>query len=336
MKFLRKFVYGLIFGATAVAALSDKPAVAQEMTMLLCNTNGTAVRVYESNNQVLMRAYNRELNQVWLNDAPTDINVVSNGIEYINQQGESTLRLTADTGAYLDTGADTVGNCGVQIEDLSERGMIQAGSVVGTVAYEGRISLEPGAVVKTRLVDLDSNATVAEHTVVTTGEQVPVPFYLSYNPIDLMANPDHQYGITAQILVQDEVRWKTDGNGLLMTQGFPSAVALTVAPIEETALGGATDGPGQLTEGDGQLPDAIATAVITTLSQDVGTASPQIRRYSRKTWSDGCLGVGGPAEICLAAITEGWEVEVIDTTTNQSYIYRTNSDGTQVRRADGQ
>ncbi|NEZ60432.1 hypothetical protein DXZ20_33295 [Leptolyngbyaceae cyanobacterium CCMR0081] len=324
MTVVRKFGYGIIVAATAAVALTDKPAVAKEMTMILCETSGTAVRVYENNDQVLMRAYNRELNQVWLNDALTDINVVPNGIEYANQQGRSTLRLTVDTGA---------GDCAVQTEDQSEGGTIHAGSIIGTVNYLARIGLEPGSVVKTMLVDLDSDAIVAENIVVTTGQQVPIPFHLSYDPNNLTAS--HQYGLTAQILVQDEVRWQTVGDGLLMTQGVPSAVALTVEPVEETALDGATDKPVEPAEADGQLPDAIATAVTTALSQEFGTASPQVSRYSRETWSDGCLGLGGPAESCLAALTEGWEVEVLDTATGQSYIYRTNSDGTQVRRDDG-
>jgi len=81
-----------------------------------------------------------------------------------------------------------------------------------------------------------------------------------------------------------------------------------------------------------KLPDEIATRVKAKLSEELGETSLQVGRYSREIWSDGCLGLGGPAELCLAALTEGWQVEVIDTT-GQSYFYRTNLGGDSIRRS---
>ncbi len=49
-----------------------------------------------------------------------------------------------------------------------------------------------------------------------------------------------------------------------------------------------------------------------------------------KEWSDGCLGLGGPAESCIAAITPGYEVTVQVSGAEQKY--RTNADGSQIRR----
>ncbi len=82
------------------------------------------------------------------------------------------------------------------------------------------------------------------------------------------------------------------------------------------------------------LPDTIQTQVRTDLANHLGIPSDQItiQKYSRQTWSDGCLGLGGPAELCLAALTEGWQVEVVDNETNDTYIYRTNLNGDQIRR----
>ncbi len=57
-----------------------------------------------------------------------------------------------------------------------------------------------------------------------------------------------------------------------------------------------------------------------------------IQNYSQQTWPDGCLGLGGANELCLAALTEGWQVEAIDTETNETYVYRTNLNGDQIRR----
>lgn len=80
------------------------------------------------------------------------------------------------------------------------------------------------------------------------------------------------------------------------------------------------------------LPDEIATQVKAALTQETGATALEIGRYRRETWSDGCLGLGGPAEACLAALTEGWQVEVIDTATDKRYVYRTNLVGDSVRR----
>lgn len=50
-----------------------------------------------------------------------------------------------------------------------------------------------------------------------------------------------------------------------------------------------------------------------------------------KGWSDSCLGLGGPAEICAAAITPGYEVTM--QAQGKTHVYRTNNTGTSVREA---
>ncbi|MDB9526686.1 hypothetical protein PN498_11850 [Oscillatoria sp. CS-180] len=80
------------------------------------------------------------------------------------------------------------------------------------------------------------------------------------------------------------------------------------------------------------LPDAIAEEIKVQLSEEIGDVPLRIGRYSRETWSDGCLGLGGPAELCLAVLTEGWQVEVIDSS-DRSYFYRTDLSGNSIRRS---
>lgn len=323
---LRKVGYSLLAGVAAVITLSEKPAAAEEMTLVLCETSGSTVRVYEDNGQVLMRAYNRQLGRVWMNHTPTEIKVTANGVEYTNLLGELATRLSVDTSA---------GDCAIKVENQSENGSLivneTASSVIGTVTYRARIGLQPGSVIKAKLVDLDRGATIAEQTIVTTGQQVPIPFHLLYRPSDI--DPSRRHGVRAEIFVQDELHWNTTTDYPVITQGAPSTVEVVV----EFAENAAAPGPAPIkptepaSEGEA-LPDAIASAVKATLSQELGDASLQVGGYRRKTWLDGCLGLGGPAESCLAVLTEGWHVELIDTTTGQNYFYRTNSDGTQVRR----
>lgn len=47
------------------------------------------------------------------------------------------------------------------------------------------------------------------------------------------------------------------------------------------------------------------------------------------TWSDGCLGLGGPAESCLQARVPGFRVEML--AQGKTHLYRTNKNGTVIR-----
>jgi len=84
---------------------------------------------------------------------------------------------------------------------------------------------------------------------------------------------------------------------------------------------------------DQPLPDTISNQVKVALADRLNVTVEQlaIGRHSRETWSDGCLGLGGAAESCLAALTEGWQIEVIDTQSGKSYFYRTDLSGEQIR-----
>lgn len=66
------------------------------------------------------------------------------------------------------------------------------------------------------------------------------------------------------------------------------------------------------------LPDEITQKVTQMLATNIGVSVSEvgIERYSRETWNDGCLGLGGPAESCLAALTEGWQVEAVHVESN--------------------
>jgi len=48
-----------------------------------------------------------------------------------------------------------------------------------------------------------------------------------------------------------------------------------------------------------------------------------------KDWTDGCLGLGGPEESCLQAITPGYQITLTDM--DYDYVVRTDLDGNSVR-----
>ena len=79
------------------------------------------------------------------------------------------------------------------------------------------------------------------------------------------------------------------------------------------------------------LSDRVAKAVITDLSKQTGipTEKLKITRYSRQTWSNGCLGIAKPDEICTQALVEGWRVVVSGN--NRTWVYRSDRNGRIVR-----
>ena len=70
------------------------------------------------------------------------------------------------------------------------------------------------------------------------------------------------------------------------------------------------------------LNDAVKQTSKTVSALEITEAKPQ-------EWSDGCLGLGKPDEICTQAITPGWEVVVTDGLRN--WTYRTDNVGDTVR-----
>lgn len=84
-------------------------------------------------------------------------------------------------------------------------------------------------------------------------------------------------------------------------------------------------------EADALPPVAIVRA-REALADDlnVGIESVTIESYERADWSDSCLGLGGPAESCLAVITPGWQVSLM-VDGSDSYEVRTDELGEIVR-----
>jgi hypothetical protein len=76
-------------------------------------------------------------------------------------------------------------------------------------------------------------------------------------------------------------------------------------------------------------PAAAAARKDLATKLGVGEGSIVIMLIENKTWSDGCLGLGGPAESCLAAQTEGFRVEL--EASGKTYVYRTDATGAAVR-----
>ncbi|PSB29983.1 hypothetical protein C7B70_17250 [Chlorogloea sp. CCALA 695] len=80
-----------------------------------------------------------------------------------------------------------------------------------------------------------------------------------------------------------------------------------------------------------QLPDRVANAVLADLSKQTRLSARQLQvtQYSRQTWSDACLGLAKPGEMCSQAVVEGWRVVVSNG--QQNWVYRTDRNGRLLR-----
>ena len=313
----------LVFTPT-VAIAKPVEAIAQENSLIICETASTTVRVYEENDDLLMRAYDRNRRHVWMNRTMTSVRGTNTGLEYTNELGELAVRVSVD----LDDGS-----CAIQVNDApAESGTVLRNdtvhSVIGTITYRERIALPPNTTLITQLVGLDASEpeTLAEQRMVTAGEQVPIPFHLFYSPDEI--NLNHPYAVMAQMMVDGELRWTTPKAYPVITQNAPFAVEVVVNLVANDA---ASESPNPVGEEE-PLPEAIASAIKTAFVAEFGATPFQIDQYSRETWSDGCLELGGPDESCLAVITDGWRVAIVDLTTDQRYVYRTTLSGNSVRR----
>lgn len=85
-------------------------------------------------------------------------------------------------------------------------------------------------------------------------------------------------------------------------------------------------------DGTEELPpvavEKARQALADELNVDIETVT--IASYERQEWSDSCLGLGGPAESCLAAIYPGWQV-MLSVADGEMYEVRTDETGEIIR-----
>ncbi len=107
-----------------------------------------------------------------------------------------------------------------------------ANTVTGTVSYKVRMALPPKAVIEMQLLDVslaDAPAKVLAEVKITLGErQVPVPFSLTFDPEKIQQN--HEYSVSARILVDDRLRFISDKSYPVITRGNPFIAELILKP----------------------------------------------------------------------------------------------------------
>lgn len=79
------------------------------------------------------------------------------------------------------------------------------------------------------------------------------------------------------------------------------------------------------------LPPEVQSAVLDEAVKRTSLTVADLKIVSARSqnWSDGCLGLAQPDELCTQVITPGWQVVVTDGIRN--WTYRTNESGALIR-----
>ena len=107
--------------------------------------------------------------------------------------------------------------------------------VTGTVTYRQRIALPPGAVISIKLLDVSRQDAAAqimsEQIIRTTGQQVPIPFKLKFDPAKIRVN--HSYVVRAEIRIKGKLAFTTTKSYPVITNNYPIKVDLVLEQVNE-------------------------------------------------------------------------------------------------------
>ena len=231
MKKLWMFVTGLAIATTlALLSLPSQPLVAEEMPST-DNPMPSRAEVCALVQSMPRAADTDELLTLLDSDRPSiirDLEAMKANMEQYDSEGYGWQNVIDGSSALEPRpGSWLIGALSMACEEST------TASVTGTVTYFQRIGLPPSATVIVTLEDVslaDAPSTViAEQTIETAGQQVPIPFSLTYDPAEIQ--PQHSYVVRAQIFYGDSLRWTSTTAYPVITQGSPTEVEIEVEPV---------------------------------------------------------------------------------------------------------
>ena len=85
------------------------------------------------------------------------------------------------------------------------------------------------------------------------------------------------------------------------------------------------------TSNNSELPNSVKNAVFRDIARQINIDISTLRiiQAEQQEWSDGCLGLGGPTQLCTTGVVPGWRVTVEGG--RQTFVYRTNQTGSAVK-----
>lgn len=107
---------------------------------------------------------------------------------------------------------------------------VEAATLAGTVSYRERVALAPGSSVSVVLTDTEG-VVIAATSYETEGENVPLPFVLTYEPEAILET--ESYYVSAEIFGSNQV-WKTEEGTQVFIEGVDAhALQLWVTQEQE-------------------------------------------------------------------------------------------------------
>jgi putative lipoprotein len=172
------------------------------------------------------------------------------------------------------------------------QGNAPQGVVTGTVAYRERMTLPPDAAIDVRLEDTTAQdkpaKLVGESIFAAAGQQVPIPFQLSYNPADI--DPSHTYQLRANITTNGTMRFTSTTAYPVITRGAPMQANIVLQQVQASPP---VKQSGRKLQGTyWRLVELNSKPAV----PGMGQTQPYIelhRQASRLEGSSGCNGVAG-------------------------------------------
>lgn len=182
--------------------------------------------------------------------------------------------------------------------------------VTGTVTYLEKIALPAGAVVGVNLLDVSKQdapaVTIGEQVITTSGNQVPFPFEIKYNPTTI--DPRYNYAVRASITVDGKLWFISDTTYPVITRGNPSTAEIVLkrvtTPTPVTSLENTTwvlQSYGQSGNLTSTLKDAEITAMFDSAKGQVAGSAGVNRYFGGYELKDNKLSIPGPLASTMMA-----------------------------------
>lgn len=267
----------LLIGATVGIIALATPGYAQtnEGAIAVCEGETNTVEIYQSEEGLKISALNHSDNITWLNThAQTE--TVSDGVNYSNIRGEQTVTLFVPN--QQDYCNITMGEQPTESGTLITENMNKT-AINGIITYREKIALPPGAMVEVKLLDVSlqdvAAVEIASQTIITQGEQVPIPFELVYDPSQIQEQ--QTYSVRAIIYIDEKLAFTTTQMYPVLTRDHGTEVELVLQKVSGSQAENELSGTKWL------LEDLTGTGVIDNLQTTI-----EFGESNRIAGSGGC------------------------------------------------
>ncbi|MFO7663041.1 MAG: YbaY family lipoprotein [Chloroflexota bacterium] len=160
-----------------------------------------------------------------------------------------------------------------EIADQTAMESAPAGNTVtGTVTKLDRSALSPNAIVEVQLRETsiaDAPATIlATQTIPANGQELPLPFELSYDPAQIVSSG--LYSIFATITVDGQLQYISQSANPVITNGAPTAgVEVLVSPVASESFSGMLTGTVSYLDRSALEPNAVIEVDLVDVSSGV-------------------------------------------------------------------